>query len=287
MADKPETEEQVVENQTDEQAAQSLTDGFEAPTQPGEAATGEPNGEADQGQGGEEEVEYVQVSRKDFDRLMAAAEKAETIDGVVNKLNGTIGNVKNDLLHRLQEMTPAGEPVEVTIEDFEEMNADFEELTKQQVAGLNRVLKKINLRGTGKPAPAEIDPAKFDEAVHARIEKIAIEELNDLHPGWQEIVGAPDSDTPFRKWLGEQPEDYRNLITNTQSASVTKRAIDKFQAAEKATKAPPATPPARKPPVDRRERIAGSVQPRGTGGTPPGPSRNTPEQDLQAGFASG
>lgn len=283
-------EEAEVVERTEEQGAASLAEGFAGeniPTQPVVAAAPE---EVVVEQ--PVEIEIVQVTRKDFDRLMAAADKADTVEGQFAKVFGTIGNVKNELLNRLQTMTPAGDPVEVTVEDFAEMNTDFEELTKQQVAGLNRVLKKLNVRGTGQPAIPAMDAEQVRVAAATVVQSEGLRDLDDLHPGWRDIVGMPDdADNAYRKWLKTQPPEYQQLVRTTYSASITSRSIDRFKAAQVKKPVPPVPTP--KPTLTaaqlgatRRAVVAAAVQPRGNGATPPAPRPPTPEENMTAGFNS-
>jgi hypothetical protein len=271
------------EQELEQAAAAAFAEGFDEATPTAAAAT-EP-APASETEGGREpvEVEFVQVTKKDFDRLMAAAEKAETVDATFNKVFGTIGNVKNELLQRVQAMTPTGAEIKLSDEDFAELKEDFPELAGKTKSVLERVFAKVNLRGTGEqPAPVEVDPEKVREAVkEARIQD-ELQALSDLHPGWRTIVGKPDEDNDFRRWLKQQPQDYQDRVKNTLSANVTARAIDKFLAdKEVQTTQPPARPNG-----SRRERFEEAVQPRGTG-TPPPPKRSTPEDDFHAGFSSG
>lgn len=290
MAEKDE----VVE-QTEEQAAAAFAAGFDSETPPATAATPPPAAATEAQPVQEEppaeapsEPKYVQITEEDFARLKAAADKTEAHAAQFNKVFGTMGNLQQ-IIAKMQTDTPAGEPVEITVDDFPEMNADFEELTKQQVAGLNRVLKKLNVRGTGTPATPTIDPEEIRKTAAEVVHAQGLDDLNDLHPGWQDIVGKPDdADNDYRKWLATQPEKYQELIRSTYSATITARSIDRFKAAQAAARAKPAaarqeTPAS--PDAARRDRIKGAVQPRGTG-TPPAPHTPTPEENFRAGFNS-
>lgn len=270
---------ETVEPQTDEQATRDFAAGFDNEATPAAPAATEPP--SDQAGRAPVEVEYVQVTKGDFDRLMAAAEKAETVDQQFAKVFGTIGNVKNEVLNRLQAQTASGADIQLSDEDFAELQEDFPSIAGQTKTALERIFKRMNLRGTGgQPATVEADPEKIRETFRAERVREQLAELDDLHPDWRDVVGRPGDETnAFRRWLKDQPEDYRKRVEQTESAAITSRAIDRF----KASLAKPAE--ARQPEAPR-DRRADAVQPRGTGTAPP-PRRSTPEDDLRAGYESG
>lgn len=287
MAEKaePEVVEQT-ETKEEETGAAALAAGFDPATPP--VVTTEAPAEPVAEQPVPEE--YVQITKKDLDRLIAAADKTEAHAAQFDKVFGTVGNMQQ-VVNRLQAATPAGEAVEASEEDIAELAADFPDLAGQIRTTLNRVLKRVNAKGTGeepatlKAPTADVDPDKLRPVVSAETHRLQLEELDDLHPGWRDIVGKPDeADKPFRKWMATQPQEYQDKINNTQSAAITSRAIDKFRAAEKAAVKPAAVQPAR-PAEARRAAIQAAVQPRGTG-TKPGPHTPTPEENLNAGFNS-
>lgn len=281
-----------VVDQTEEQAAASFAAGFDDAL-PADTATAQGSGTASQ-QPEQPETppadEYVQVTRKDFDKLMAAAEKVGTIGPQFDRVFGTIGNLQQQqqqLIGRLQSETPRGASVKIDDEDFAELKENFPELAGQTKAALERIFKKANLVGTGTPATAPVfDDYKVRETWRTQRIREELEELTDLHPDWQDIVGRPeDAGNGFRQWLASQPEDYQNRVSNTTSARVTARAIDRFletrqQPARAATTAP------RTMASTRRERMQDAVQPTGTG-TRPAPQRATAEDEFRSGFLNG
>lgn len=272
--------------QTEEQAAASFAAGFDEVTPHDATAPGAGEPTEQPGAGEDPANEYVQVTRQDFDKLMAAAAKVETVGSQFDKVFGTIGNLQQQqsrLLERLQSETPRGATVQIDDEDFAELKENFPELAGQTKAAIERIFKKANLTGTGTPAPAMIDDEKVREAWKTQRIKEELEELSDLHPDWQTIVGRPDDQSnEFRQWLAKQPEDYQQRILNTTSARMTARAIDRFLD----SKQQPAAPTTGTPTASRRARLQEAVQPTGAG-TRPSPQRTTPEDEFRSGFLSG
>lgn len=234
----------------------------------------------------EPKEEFVQVTKADFAKIMAAVDKTTSHDQQLSKAFGSMGNLQKTL-QKLQAETPSGAQVELTDEDFAELKADFPELAAHTRTALERILKKVNLKGTGTPPATE--KGTTTEPAPAKSEAQALEEM---HPGWVAIVGkADDEANGFRKWLATQPQEYQTLINDTQSAAEIGRAIDRYKGYEEAAKTfakpEPKTPP--KPPAQgaaRKDRIESAVQPRGAGAAP-APSQKTSQDHFDEGYASG
>lgn len=287
MADK---DAEVVE-QTEEQAAAAFAAGFDSETPQPQAAPAPTPAEAEAQPAQQEqppEPKYVQLTEEALAQIMATVDQTASLKKGLDSVAGTVGNVRK-ALDQIRSQTPAGASVEITDDDFAELKADFPELAGHTRAALERILKRTNLTGTGQPATSTFDPevvrTTAAEIVHAQ----GLDDLNDLRPGWQDIIGKPDdAENPYRKWLAQQPEAYQNLIRTTYSATITARSIDRWEAAEAAAKAKPAaarqeTPAS--PGAARRDRIQAAVTPRGQG-TPPAPHTPTPEENFAAGFNS-
>lgn len=280
-----------VVDQTEEQAAASFAAGFDDAL-PADTATAQGSGTASQ-QPEQPETppaeEYVQLTRQDFEKIMAATEKVGTYGSQFDKVFGTIGNLQQQqqqLIGRLQSETPRGSSVKIDDEDFAELKENFPELAGQTKAAIERIFKKANLVGTGTPASVMVDPDKVRETWRTQRIREELEELTDLHPDWQTIVGRPeDQSNEFRQWLNKQPEDYQNRVSNTTSARVTARAIDRFLETRQQPQ-PARTPTPATTTNIRRARMMEAVQPTGTG-TRPAPQRQTAEDEFRSGFLNG
>lgn len=59
--------------------------------------------------------------------------------------------------------------------------------------------------------------------------------LDKTHPGWKDLVGLPESDggdipeTSYRRWLNEQPDEYRGMILSSTHPIEVGESIDKFR----------------------------------------------------------
>lgn len=225
--------------------------------------------------------EFMQITKKQFERLDAAAKRTDDFEKQISKAFGTIGDVQK-IVRTLQGQTPRG--LEVAIPDgaFADMEKDFPELAKHTRAALEATLKGI--KGTGN-ATAQVDVTEFDRKIEERVIKLQTEVLEDTYPDWLKIVGAvdvskgekPDDNNPFRKWLATKDAAYQAKINSTNSAGVITRAIEAFKSETKK----PATAPKPEP---KSNRIQEAIRPKGDGGQPP---LKDAEDDFESGFITG
>jgi hypothetical protein len=216
---------------------------------------------------------YVRLTEDELQRLKNAADETANLKQQLSRAFGTLGNMQQ-VLNQVRSQTPAGAAVEITEDDFAELKEDFPELAKHHRAGLERILKRANLRGTAQAATPVVDPEQMRAVAATIVHSEGLKDLDDLHPGWREFVGKPeDTNNAYRRWLTTQTPEYQHLLNHTYSAAITKRSIDKCYADLAKARAPAAAArqqtPARTD-MARRDRIMAAVQPRGNG-TPPGP----------------
>ena len=212
-----------------------------------------------------EKPEYVRITKKDW----------EAVHGQLSKAFGTIGSMQKTM-NGLQERPTTGRKVEIPQSAFAEMEKDFPELAQQVRAAMEAGMSGMS--GTG-PAP-EADTSRYDEArAKDRQEKVAeqMADLEDAHPTWRTIVGAidartqrPDPNNAFRRWLGTKDASYQKRLNDSESSTFISRAIERFQAETKGTRA---AAPATSRDDARSDRIRDALQPRGdNAGAAAGPS---------------
>ena len=238
-----------------------------------------------------EKPQYVRLTKQEWDNTKAAAGKVSSLESQVAKLMGSTPKgeqIVQQVLETIKAQSAFGEPIEVTVEDFSEMNTDFEELTKQQVAGLNRVLKKLNVRGTGTAAPPA-KPVDVKAAVAEALLEREVDALAEAYPDWSDIVGRPPAEgapvaegNPFRVWLATQPAEYRQKISQTNSPAVVQSAIARFKAADTTKPATPSSRPDKA--AARRAVIEDAVTPRADGSPPPLNQPQTADDGFNAGW---
>ena len=234
-----------------------------------------------------EAPEYVQITKSDWDKLQSAASNMLTPDKVKSMIGGTLGELEQRIVKKLQAVTPAGMTIDIPADAFAEMDAEFPELAAQLRKGLEKTLK--NVRGT---APASQGNEKPDtEALHKLIEDAAgklaerreTAMLDEEYPDWRATVGTiNDKDNAFRKWLAAQGAVYEGRINNAKHAAPIIRAIERFEASKAALAAKPKAPAAK--PNPQASRIRDAVQPKGDGGQPK--PANTELEAFHEGFSS-
>lgn len=230
--------------------------------------------------------DYVQITKEQFAKLTAAADKTDAIQRQVDKAFGTLGDMQQ-LVRNLQAGTSRGLKVEIPRDAFAAMAKDFPELAEHTRAALEASLRGIV--GTG-PAAGDDDPERMRKLVKTHVTELEMTAFDDAYPDWRSIVGvpkpneAPDPNNAFRKWLATKEAAYSARINATESPAVLQRAIRLFQAETRVARS--GTPPAGPRDRERQVRLREAIQPRGDGGQPS--NRHTSDEDeFAAGFATG
>lgn len=211
------------------------------------------------------EPKYAQITEEQLNRFIEAATAIDTIKAdsktKFDNAFGQLGGMKQ-VLEKLQTATPAGQPVVVTEEDMADL-AEYPDLAQAQIKVLNKVLGKLNVKGTApepeKPAPAAFDPAVLEQMVGARLagvqETIVDSSLNAVFPGWKQEVKTEK----FGKWLELQPVEVRNLAASNDVGDAA-RMLQLFRSYTPTTVDPKKT--------TRQKQLEAAVNPKGVGGKP-------------------
>jgi hypothetical protein len=226
-------------------------------------------------------VEHVQVTRKEWEEVRAAAARTASYDSQFSKAFGTLGQIQK-ILNDQKTQTPAQtaaavRKIDIPASAFQEMSRDFPELATQVQAAMQAALSGIPL------GASDADPAELERRLSEYHAKREVKLLASEFPNWREDVGAvgldeqPDPNHPFRKWLSGKPADYQVRVNEAESADIIGRAIRLFRRETTASAKPTATRD-----TARAERIAAAVQPRGdrAGAAP----ANTAEDAFASGY---
>ena len=219
--------------------------------------------------------EYVQLTKQDFERINAAAGRIDEISGTVKKqfdtAFGQMGALKQ-MVGKLQTETPAGEAVQVSDADFEELAQEYgPEMAALTAKGLNKILGRMKgAGGIDTDAVTKLVGEKIQAASQEIRAQTVEASLEAVFPGWKEEVKTP----AFATWINSQAADVKALASSDKVGDAAKmlRLFDKAKSAPAPTPAPSNT---------RQRQIAAAVPPRGDGGHPPAPED---DDDFNAGF---
>jgi len=223
--------------------------------------------------------EHVQITRKEWEEVRAAAARTASYESQLSRLHGTAGRLQA-AINGLQKADAPAETrkVEIPKAAFEAMAKDFPELAEHNRAALEAALSGLKLEGDG------TDESKLEKALTGLLAKKEMEGLEDTYPDWRTIVGAvdvnkeqPDPNNAYRRWLSTKDAEYQRRINETESAATVQRSIALFR---RETRTAPKTAPEK--PQARADRFRAAVQPKGDGAAP-APS-NTDNDDFEAGF---
>ncbi len=199
------------------------------------------------------------------------AEHKKRFDDVFGKVGGM-----QQLIQSLQASTQSGQPVTVSKEDFAELIEEgYPDLAELQVAGLNRVLAKLNTRGTGGQQPQAFDPKAVEEIISNRLasekESTIRETLFDMHEDWETVRSTPE----YAAWVKENKIAERKdrtgaLYEQSWNPTFIGNLITEFKATKKAAST-------------RQNVLEAAITPQGSGGHTPA---RTDDDDFDAGFRS-
>lgn len=231
-------EDEIVE-QTDDEMAQAA---FDAEDNPGKkivpTVTPEPEAKVEpEAETKPEPVEYAQITKAEYDALMAKADRAD-----IDKAFGKIGGLERDL-----KQMQATEAVQVTADSFPKLKAEFPELAELQAQDMRELLAKV--RGGG------VDHATMEKLVSDKVEEVrrqAIDTSLDAVAGgdWVAEVNSP----AYKTWIAAQPAEMRALESSDSIRDAAKllRAFKSYVPPVKSTR--------------KQQLEAAAATPKGTGG---------------------
>jgi len=205
--------------------------------------------------------EFMQITKSQFDDLMAKASQVDTLRSMSDKAFGKIGGIERVLSELKQQ--PQGQPVQLSEDDFAELKGEFPELAELQMKGMQRLLGKLRV--------PQVDTSAIEQMVGAQTSNTRSElvdtTLDAIVDGdWKEEVKTDK----FAQWINGQGDDVKAL-----GSSDSLRDAAKLMRLFKAHKDAP--PPAPTPASSANRRIAAAVSPKGTNAIS---SQNLTEEDA-------
>ena len=222
------------------------------------------------------------------DRLAAALQRIDALEAAHKKhsddVYGRVGSMEQVL--RAQARTPAGQKVQVKLEDFGEFGSEYPDFAQAQLKVINKALSELEVMGLSQEFTTDLIQKAGKTAETAAEERLSRirseacrEELDETHPGWRDVIGLAEKDvkdggippdTEYRRWLKTQPKEYFDRVDNSYSAVVIGKSIDKFNDWKQAQQKPKAETVT--PISSRQQRLTAAVPAR-TSGSAPAPKR--------------
>lgn len=217
-------------------------------------------------------VEYAQIPKSDYEKLMAKIAEIDTIKAEqTNKFNtlfGNYGGLRQTLDSFKNEAT--GE-IEISDEDFKELKADYPEVADQSIAGLKRILSKLKV-----PNQQNSDLAEkiYQERFAPELQRISqdfeqkfkqkTEFLqNDIimrahHQDWYDVLRDKEYQTFVEK---------EKLDPDPVSHDVLADQITRFKSAKKPPEAAAKDDARANQNAIRQKRLEAAINPKGSGGS--------------------
>jgi len=215
-----------------------------------------------------EQPKLAQITEAQYQDLLSRAASLDEMRATQEKSFGTAFGKIGGIERVLNQLQAPGGGVEVTAEDFAEMQSEFPELAELQIKGLNKVLGK--LKG------GSVDTKAIEALVSTRTEgtrkQLIDASLDAIVDGdWMEEVRSDK----YQQWIAAQPENIKALEAS-DSVRDASRLLRLFKAA-------PAAAPVKQQTSTRKQQLEAATTPRGTGGYTPA---KTDIDDFNAGFSS-
>lgn len=233
----------------------------------------------------EEAVDQLTAAYRRIDELEAKHKKHS------DDVYGRVGMLEQVL--KAQARTPAGQKVQVKIEDFGEFGSEYPDFAQAQLKVINKALSELELTGLSQEFTSGLihDAGKAAEtAAESRLSRIRSEacreDLAETHPGWMDVIGLPDKDeseggvppdTEYRRWLKTQPKEYAERVLKSYSSVVIGRSLDKFAEYQKSQQKQKVTQPTS---LTRREQQLRSAVPARTAGVTPRQKKELTEDEA-------
>lgn len=221
----------------------------------------------------------AQITEEQYQDLLKRATAIDEIKADSKKrfddVFGKVGGMQQ-LIQSLQASTQTGQQVSVTKEDFAELVEEgYPDLAELQAAGLNRILAKLNTRGTGGAQPQAFDPKQVEEIVNNRLaserEQSTREQLFDMHEDWEQVRATPEYEVWVKEnKIAERKDRAGATYEESWNPTFIGNLITEFKATKKAA-------------TTRQNRLEAAITPQGSGGHAPA---KTDDDDFEAGFRS-
>lgn len=229
-----------------------------------------------------EQKKIVSVPEDEYKRIMSSldsltAQQSET-ERKFSQAFGKIGSVE-DYVRKMQEVTPAGEPVVLSDEDVAGLAENFPSLTVEMRAVIDKALSKVH--GVNHKVVEMVDDTRIANSVEPLLQQERIrakqefqrELVLDVHPDLDEIRVAPE----FRAWANKQPEDWKKKHLSTWSPRLVISTIDGYKQSLKPTISKPDA---------RAEALTSAINPRSSGSASPAKTLSDDDQ-FNEGFKTG
>lgn len=204
------------------------------------------------------EPPLAKVTEEQFNKLVATATTVEELKAGLEKLRGDafgkLGGIER-LVKQFEKMTDSGLEIQLTDDDFAEVDTEVPMLTKPLQKLLTKIVKNAKVKV---PAAQSVDieslQTKFNETVDAKVKETAsklwqdfqTQLVTDRFPDWRQTVAKKE----FHAWLAEQDKEspgYQDRFLTSWDAREIGGVLKKFNAHTEAEKAKTQTPPAKPP----------------------------------------
>lgn len=225
---------------------------------------------------------HVKVTQEQWDQVSAAARLVPQLQQKLDRdVYGRLGGLQESIARLTQ-----GGRVEITDDDFKDLQAEFPDAAPHIRKLMENLLNKTRVLPAMAPAPQPQQQGQQRELTHDEEVRVAEDRLEQMkyvtsiHPDWEQIKVSD----AFKGWVAGLDDAHRNRLMNAWDGDYIERQITRFKRAQARAAAPSPSPAPANPQADlRRQRMAGAINPRGDGGGMT-ISRDQAEDEFASGY---
>lgn len=222
-------------------------------------------------------LEAALAQIKELKAAVKSAQSRGSSDELIRKMNGEIGNITRTLQNLGK--APAAKPTPAPADD--ELAAALKDVDSAadafpEVGGpLAGAIKALaNRTASAQPGMSQEQIAALVQVeAQAMQQKAAVQALAEEHPDFEEV----NKSAAFQKWLGAQPEQYRERIKTTWNPAVVSKGLSDFKAELQRQQDERAK---------KQNRLAAAVTPPRSGAAKAAPSTIPDEEGFNVGYNS-
>lgn len=178
----------------------------------------------------EPEPQKLQTITEDqLKELLAKAAEVDKLKEREQRINGTLGSLKQSIDQLRNQPRPTATAIQVTKEKFAKLSQMFPEMAEALASDLNGVLM-----GAGS---APVDPAQFEQVVESKLnerlqqsqqamqQQFESKVLTVMHPDWRQVVPSPE----FQQWKQSLPPEVVQELDNSWDAEFIGSKLSEFK----------------------------------------------------------
>jgi hypothetical protein len=175
-----------------------------------------------------EPQKFSSITEDQLKELLAKAAEVDKLKEREQRINGTLGSLKQSIDALRNQPKPTATQVQLTKEAFKKTASVFPEIAEMLAEDLNGVL---TARGASPVDPSQFAQVenKFNERLQqsqqAMQQQFESKVLTVMHPDWKQVVPSPE----FQQWKQTLPQEVLQELDNSWDAEFIGFKLNEFK----------------------------------------------------------